>query len=225
MDRLFRLRVEEVPVVGQFVFDSMERDYAKFTAYSPDFDEAYKTKYLDELNVIKDIVNPKTLIVELKKVTAILYDTIDSLRPIMTNLEGYVYRAEDDLNIIPKDFGISEVRNKINNKDQEALSNALKVVLQNIADNSTALEAKGWTVDQQNELLTKHNAIIVGNTDQNNRMNQKEALVEDNMDKLNEFWLMMTDVLKTGKILFKYESEEKTGEYTLSKLKSRIRQD
>lgn len=226
MDKKFsKLRVDEMPVVGRFLYDSMVRDLSSFESFSPDFNSDYMDNFLNKLSDVENIVNPKVKIAELKKITSNLYDTIDSLRVIMTKLEGYVLRAGAALNILPKDFGISKVRQKIANKDQEALIGALKVVLQNIDGNSAILESKGWTAEQQEELVAKNASIIADNAEQNLKMDEKESLVEENMHKLNDFWEVMKDVMDTGKRLFKYDNKEKTGDYTLTKIKSRIRHD
>lgn len=225
MKKLFSFRYEEMPVMGLFVYDSLQRDYASFEAYSPDFNAGYLVTYKEKLDVVDGIVNPKTIIAVLKKLTSDMYGTIDSLRPIMTRLEGYVERAKDDLVILPKDFGIKEVRAKIGNKDQEGLLERLKIVLQNIAHNKAVLEAKGWTSEQHDVLVVKEVSIKADNAEQNLKMDEKEALVEENIGKLNDFYLLMSDVMKTGKILFKYDNKEKTGDYTWSKLRGRIRHE
>lgn len=225
--RKFRIRIEEMPVIGKFLYDSYNRDEADFAAYSPDFNAAYKTNFAEKLDAVENIVNPKKLIAELKKITKGMYANIEKLRPIMNNLEGYVNRVdEEDLTILPEDFGIKPVRDNISNKDQEELLENLKVVLQNVDDNLAALQAKGWDDEQDTELRDLRDSIKDDNAAQNLKMDEREAKVQANMGTLNELWVIMSDVMDTGRVrLYKFKNPEKAGDYTLDKLKNRIRQE
>lgn len=226
-ERKFNLRIEEMPVIGKFLYDSFERDFADFEEYSPDFNNAYKTAFEGKVEAVEDIVNPKKLIAELKKITQAMYKNIDSLRPIMNKLEGYANRVDpEDLTILAKDFGIKPVRDKISNKDQEALLENLKVVLQNVDDNLSALQAKGWTPAQDTQLRDKRQQIFDANAAQNLKMDAREAKVEENIPILNDLWATMQDVMDAGRVrLYKLTNKEKAGDYTLSKLKNRVRQE
>jgi hypothetical protein len=226
-ERKFTLRIEEMPVIGKFLFDSFNRDFSDFQGYSPDFNNAYRNIFSNLVDAVNDIVNPKTLVAELKKITADMYDIIDSLRPIMNRLEGYVDRVDaSDLTIQASDFGIKAVRDKISNKDQEALLENLKVVIENIDNNLAKLQAKGWDNEQDQELRDKRTEIANANAAQNMKMDQREAKVQDNIDTLNELWVIMQDVMDTGRVrLYKFDNPEKAGDYTLAVLKNRIRQE
>jgi hypothetical protein len=45
--------MEEIPVIGRFVLDNVQRDLADFTQAAPDIDQAY----LDNLSAKQDVVN------------------------------------------------------------------------------------------------------------------------------------------------------------------------
>ncbi|MFQ5334924.1 MAG: hypothetical protein ACE5DN_02500 [Flavobacteriales bacterium] len=226
VERKFTLRIEEMPVIGKFLLDSYTRDEADFQGYSPDFDNAYRTDFENKVQAVEDIVNPIKLVGELKKITKRLYANIDSLRPIMNNLEGYVKRVGEDLTIPPEGFGIKAVRAKISNKDQEALLENLKIVIQNIDDNLGDLQAKGWDNAQDTELRTKRQEIKDDNEAQNLKMDERQAKVQDNIGVLNGLWAVMQDVMDTGRNrLYKLKNAEKAGDYTLARLKARIRQE
>src|SRR3989339_229140 len=83
-----------------------------------------------------------------------MYASTEGLRSQLQLLEGYIKRAEN-LTILPKDFGISALRNKIAKKDQEAVIENLKVLFQNIDDNLAAIQAKGFTAAAYNKLKAR----------------------------------------------------------------------
>lgn len=225
-EKKFSLRNEEMPVVGRFVFESFERDYADFVDYSPDFNDAYKASFLAKLEEVENLVNPKKVLNEQKKTTATLYENIDSLRPILAKLEGYVERAGDDLSILVDDFGFKEVRRKIDNKDQEALLENLKILLQNVADNMVLLEAKGWNVAKNDELVALRDEISSGNIEQNAKMDERNLNTDASITTMNELWDIMRDVMETGQQrLYKFENTKKADDYTVTTLKGRIRSE
>lgn len=222
--RKFSLRIEEMPVVGGFLLKSLELDFAEFQAYSPDFNQDYKTNFQTKLEFVDGIVNPKKLQGELKKVTENMYSAIDGLRNPLLLLEGYIKRAEN-LTILPKDFGISGVRKELSNKDQEALLENLKTLFQNIDVNLAALQAKGFTQTAYNELKATRDFLKNGNQSQNQKLNEKQKLVEENIEVFNDLWDIMKDVMDTGKRISKSNSKLRIDDYTATKLKSRVRHE
>ena len=226
-ERKFNLRIEEMPVISRFLLHSFERDLADFQAYSPDFNEAYRADFESKVEAVEAVVNPKTLIGELKKITHDLYATIDSLRPVMNRLEGYVQRATPEaLTLLPEDFGIKPVRAKITSKDQEGLLETLKVVVANIDANLTELQARGWDDTQDTELREKQAQIKAANEAQEIKLSERKAMVQDNMETLNALWVLMQDVADTGRVrLYKFDNPQKAADYTFTKLKKKVRQD
>lgn len=220
------VRIEEVPVLGKFLKDSFVRDYADFADYSPDFNNAYKNNFFSKLTGVEKIVNPIKLISELKKITARLYENTRLLRSLLNKLEGYVNRAGDALTIFPEDFGIKPVREKISSKDVEGLLENLKVVLENISDNLSVIQNKGYKTAAHNALIGLRNSIKADNAAQNKKMDAWEQKVRANSKQILEFWKILKDVMETGRVrLYKDSNKEKAGDYTLSTLKKRIRHE
>ena len=222
--RKFSFRIEEMPVVGGFLLKSVELDFAEFQAFSPDFNPAYKTTFQTKLESVDSIVNPKKIQSELKKVTENMYASSESLRNQLQLLEGYIKRAEN-LTIAPKDFGISAIRKSITNKDQEALIENLKILIQNIEDNLTSIQEKGFTTTAYDKLKATRDSIKSANQTQNEKMNQKQKLVEENIEVFNELWTIMSDILDTGKRIAKNNIQLRADNYTIAKLKKRVRNE
>jgi hypothetical protein len=221
----FNLRIEEVPVLGGFIKNSFIRDQKDFTAYSPDFNKKYLESYTAKLEAVETLVNPIKLTKELSVITERIYNNLVALRPLLNRLEGYTNRANGSLTIAPKDFGIKEVRAKITSRNVEATLNNLKILLENVDNNIEALKAKGYSDDARTEIGAIQKAIKDDNQAQNVKLDEREAHVRTNIKTLNELWDQMSDIMDSGKRIYKSVDAVKAKDYTLTALKKRISQE
>lgn len=219
----FPCRIEELPVIGGFLHDSFVTDKADFIEFSPDYDTPFLKNYEKQQAEAEEIINPKKLSAELKKITERLYANCNKLRPLLDRIERFAQKAADDLTIAVKDFGISAVRKKISSKDTEGLGEALKKLLKSVDDNIAELKAKGYKVAERTTIGDLQKAIKEDNASQNTKQGEKAKLVEDNIGVLNELWAMMQDIMKTGQTIYKTESPAKFKNYVFSQLKNKIR--
>lgn len=219
-------RVEELPVLGGFILSSMQGSLADFTGFSPDYNAGFMTTANADLAVIEGLINPKQLTKELKVITKRIYTNQASLRIKIDFLEGYINRASG-LTMDKKDFGIKEVRAKNNSGDIEGLIGAMSFLITNvnIATNLTALTAKGFTSAQNTALTTLKDAFKNDNIAQNNKVNDRNNKVIANYGKLNAFWDKIMDVIDAGKRIYKSTAPNRLDDFTMSKLKARIRQE
>ena len=217
-------RIEELPVLGGFLITSMQASLTDFTAYSPDYNPAFITTANADLVVIDGLINPKVLTAELKVITLRIYGNMSALRSKIDFLEGYIKRATG-LTIGKTDFGISEVRKKNNNGDVEGLIGALSFLIGNVANNMLSLTAKGYTAAQHTALTTLRDALKTDNIAQNTKVNDRNNKVIANYTKLNAFWDKIMDISDAGKRIYKSTAPNKVDDYTMSKLKARIRQE
>ena len=219
-------RVEELPVLGGFVLSSMQGSLADFTAFSPDYNAGFMTTANADMVAIEALINPKQLTKELKVITKRIYTNQASLRSKIDFLEGYINRTTG-LTMDKKDFGISEVRKKNNSGDIEGLIGAMAFLITNvnIATNLTALTAKGFTSAQNTALMTLKDAFKNDNIGQNNKVNDRNNKVIANYGKLNAFWDKIMDVSDAGKRIYKATAPNRLDDFTMSKLKARIRQE
>lgn len=224
LKKKFTCRIEELPVLGGFIGISFESYIIDFINYSPDFKEPYLANYKARLNAVEEIVFSKKIGHELKLVTARLYKTMDELREPLNRLGGYVDRAVD-LSVNTKDFGIRKVRDSINRRDTEMFLSGMAFLIQNIDDNMERLAAKGFSDSSRELFLSVKNKVKEDNDLQNIKIGERSNLVHANMRKLNELWLLMSDIMKTGKILYKNTDAARAKEFTMTVLKDRIRQE
>jgi hypothetical protein len=221
-----KCRVEELPVLGGFVLSSMQGSLADFTAFSPDYNAGFVTTANADMAVIEGLINPKMLTKELKVITKRIYTNQGILRSKIDFLEGYINRA-NGLTMDKKDFGISEVRTKNNMGDIEGLGGALNFLLTNVnvATNLTAITAKGYTTAQNTALVNLRDGFRNDNLAQNTKINDRNNKMIANYGKLNAFWDKIMDVADAGKRIYKATAPNRLDDFTMAKLKARIRQE
>jgi len=224
LKKKFNVSVEDLPVIAGFVATSFESNQADFISYSPDYQEPYLTNYKAKVASVEEIVFPKKVADEIKVVTERLNGTMEATRDALNRLEGYVGKAVN-LSIKPADFGIKEVRKAITVGDAEKFLSSMKNLLSNIEANFTQLNEKGFTAEAKEILVNARINVKADNDLQNTKLNGKAALVESNVELLNGLWDNMSDILKTGKILYQTKDKSKTAEFTMTALKTRVKQE
>jgi Carboxypeptidase regulatory-like domain len=223
--RKFRCRINEFVTIGTFIFNSFTRDKVLFTVFT-DFEDPFETNFKAALDNVNVLVFPQTFTLEMKKITFRMYNNVFALRKQMNRLETFVRQAGDALTVLPKDFGISQVRKQIGKLEIEGLDEALKLVEANIVNNFLVLKDKGFTDLMQTELTNAHTTIIADNTLQNTKLSDRDNLVEGNTVLLNDVWVTyINNVAAAGKNIMKTESPAKTNDYTISYLVNQIRQE
>jgi hypothetical protein len=95
----------------------------------------------------------------------------------------------------------------------------------NIATNLTALTAKGFTPAQNTALTTLRDAFKNDNIAQNTKINDRNNKVIANYGKLNAFWDKIVDITDAGKRIYKVTAPNRLDDFTMTKLKARIRQE
>jgi len=220
-------RFEELTTVAGFLIDSLTRDLADFGTYS----EIYRQDFLNNLIAKKDeverITRTKSLLNQITNITLSLYDKVESLRPKISNLEGYIVLAKKNLVSQPKNFGLKEVRDKIHRRDVEGLLDKLAITLAevDITENLAALNAVGFKAPARAELTTIKDDINNKNKEQNLKIDEKEEVVRANLVILLELWEILKMVMDSGKRIYKYTNKQRAEDYTATKILGRIRHE
>jgi len=224
LKKKFNVPVEGLPVIAGFAAKSFESSLTTFTDYSPDFQQPYLSNYQAKIALVEDIVFPEKIIKEIKVVTERMNAAMEAIRDKLNRLEGYISRAAN-LTLKPEDFGIKGVRDAISRKDAEKFCLNMGKLITNVDANFDSISAKGFTAAAKEFLVNTKKSVKADNDLQNSKANEKSDLVEDNLEILNDLWDNMTDILKNGKILFKNSDKSKTEEFTLTALKTRVKQE
>lgn len=223
--KLFPLRLDELPVIGRFIYTSLVRDVTSFVPYTA-FDAPYPANYLGQLVLVEAAASPVVIINQMKLVTFNLLTDVYSLHEKMNQCEIYFISAGSGLNVLPKDMGQRAVRREVNKGDVEALIGKLGILNESINANSAALIGVGFTLVNQEALVTLTTAIRTNNNLQNTLWEQRSTQANANMTLFNSFWTnYVSKTAKTGKLIFKVSNKTKAKDYTVSLLKGRIRHD
>lgn len=221
--RNFNCKDEELPVICGFSAISLERDLAEFGAYSPVFTTAYLDEYKAKIDTVEELVQPKSETIELKKLTEQIYDTLDALIAPVNHVEGYLELAEKVIHVSAADFGLTALRKSIRNRDVESVLKLLRLLDTNINRYKNELAAKGLT----DALVAKFSDAGVSLANDKNRkytiVSARMALVQNNLEMLNDLYNQLVEICKIGKILYKQTDKAKRNDYTFTYLLKQVR--
>ena len=101
--------MKSYPSFCGFVAFSLKRDLPDFSEYSPQFNEAYLAGYETKIDIVQELVQPKSETTEIKLITERIYATLDGLTPPINYISGYLDLAENTVPISATDFGIDRI--------------------------------------------------------------------------------------------------------------------
>jgi len=217
-------KTEEIPFIGQFVLDNVQRDLSDFTSAAPDIDQDYLDKQAAKQAIINALVTRAEKTGELKVATQSLYDRMDSLKPKLDLFEIKLKRAAEQIAKPVAEFGLPKLRANIKKRNAEATFASLAVLLREIDSNTPALEAKGFTAAMRQEIVDDRTFIDSHNRLQNTLMNQRSELSADNNALLLDYWRDIAELIGIGKLIYKNDTV-KAKEYTFTNLCTRVRRD
>jgi hypothetical protein len=220
--KLFHGKIDDLPVIAEFVLESLERDIKDFSAYSPVFTPEFIVIVRGKVVVCQGAMRAWVFIKELKSTTAKLYGEIAGARVKVNALEGYVKLASNNLDVAPKDMGIHEVRKAINADNAETLPHAIRQLLVSVKRNFAALQAVGLKQCLVDELEAQPAVIDELNLRQNTLESERNRLTEADMHLFNDLWLTIAPIFETGKALYKGVDEAKLKDYTFAELERRL---
>jgi hypothetical protein len=221
--RDFNCKDEELPVICDFASKSLTRDLADFMAYSPKFDRTYVSNFNSKIMEVDEMVSPKSERAERKKITERLYTSMNGLINPLNHLAGYVEMAYPTIKLTTADFGISDLRKGINSKDAENVIGNLKIVLKNIDKYIEPLTEQGLNTTLVDRFKELNVSIAADKSLHHQMLMNRKAIVQSNLGMLNDLFVQLTEILKTGKILYKANNPVKLQEYTFNELKKGVR--
>ncbi len=221
-DRSYKCKDEELPVIFRLSLISLKRDLADFKAYSPKFGESYLAGYESEIASVEELLSPASETAEMKKITDRLHSGMDVLLNDVKHLEGYLKMAGSSIHLSNTDFGLSGLRKGINHTDPEKVLDCLKDVNKNVAKYKSELAEQGFTDLFQAKLLEVYTSLNTDRQLQYQILTNRKALVQSNVGILNKLYDRLTEILRTGKILYQGKDAVKLQEYTFTELVKRV---
>ena len=223
VNRSFDCKNEELPVVCGFGAASLARDLGDFTAYSSLFDAAYLAAFRTKIDVVSELVKPKSETIELKVLTDRIYQSLDDLIAPVNHLEGYLKMAGREVPLSSNDFGLVQLRKGIRSRDVESVLAQLHTVGENIGKYKKALMAKGLTEELVTRFTEAGKQLAEDKTRKYTMVSNRAAMVQKNLGLLNDLYDQLTEICRIGKILYKQTDPAKMKDYTFTKLMNQVR--
>lgn len=218
----FQCRIEELPVIGEFVLSSVLTDLVDFQNFSPRFTSEYLDGIKERINVCKSMVSAIVVTNELKATTSRLKALSKGLRPEINALDVYFKMAKEKLDVAPIDTGLREVRVAINKGNTEGTLHTMRNMLTVAQRNRDPLTAVGMRPAIISDLKTSIEQIEMLNIQQNDLISRRGRLVKTNIDAFNSLWEEIKELMQVGKALYRNRDASKLKDYTLTRLRQRI---
>ncbi len=223
MNRSFNCKDEELPVLCGFGAINLARDLSDFAAYSPLFDAHYLANFKAKIEILQELVHPKSETIELKVITEQTYVIMDDLITHINHLEGYLNLAMEQVPISSSDFGLVQLRKSARVRDVERALNLLQAVDSNVKKYEKELMAKGLT----GELVAKFDAAAALLAEARNKrymlVSSRAAIVQNNMGLLNDLSNQLAEICRIGKILYKQTDKAKLKDYTFTQMTKQVK--
>jgi hypothetical protein len=218
----FTCRVEDLPVIGEFVVNSAEKDINDFNNYSAKFTIEYLATVNSQIEVCKELAKSSTITKELKSATHQLYYTTKNFRIKLNALEGYLKIGVDKLDIAIEDFGLKKIRSNIVRSNIEGFLSNMRTTMVAVKRNISTLEAQGMKPAFIDEIETHLQEINSLNVKQNELISKRNRLTADNINKFNDLWSNLKLIMNTAKAIYRDVNEAKLKDYTIAHLKRRV---
>jgi hypothetical protein len=221
--RNYNCKDEELPVICRNALVYLKRDSIDFSAFSPVFDGNYLNVFEAKIDSIDELVSPKIETDEVKKITRRLYYTMDGLSDPIAKIRGYLRLAKDSVEVSAKDFGLTVLSRKIAARDAEGVRQNLLLVVAFLKKYKEPLNAVGLNDSIIEQLETAVSSVTNDNRLQFDITDKRKAIVQSNLEKLNDLYTQLTDILSVGKSLYKTTDPSKYKEYSFSALLKSVR--
>jgi hypothetical protein len=218
----FRTRFEELPALGEFVETSFLRDKELFAAFSPLYANGFAENFHSKLLEVKEAATPKLVTGKRKMVTKDLHAAQDALLIITRDLRRYCQVAGDKLAFNGDDLSLNELNKSLRSRNSEASIRLAREMQQLLKSGSAVMEELGFTAERLAALNTLIDSMDNLNMEQDNLLNQRRKITDNNITLLNEFWALVQDIMKTGQIIHRNNPVEQV-EYTEKHLMARVR--
>lgn len=220
--KAFPCRIEELPVIGEFLVENLQHDMDDFSAFSPIFTAAFADSISSQIEECKDMVNSVVYTKDLKVTTATLKADMKDLRLQLNSLEGYLTLADGSTDMPLKEMGFKAIRNASFRGNVEGTLQQLRTLLTIVDRNKPALTAQGMTQGFRDDIEKRYESIRRLNNKQNDLMRRRGRQTKSNVEAFNALWFNLQRIIKTGQALYRGRDAVRLKDYTMSTLRKRV---
>lgn len=222
MKKEFYCKIEELSVIAGFTIENATRDIADFTDFSPMFTPDYLKTLGEKRDNVNHLLQSSSITGQLKVATDELVTKMSTLRNPLNKIETYLRLAKDEIDVLPQDTGVRQVRQMIGLGNAEGLMKALRNLTVVLKRNQTALQTKGFTPPMLEEIEKAIAEIDRLNTLQSKLMSARNLNTQHNMTVFNDLWRDLKTILETGKAIYQRVNPAKAKDYTVTELLRRV---
>jgi hypothetical protein len=217
-------RIEEISFAAVFLLISLRRDALLFKNYSPLYDDKYIDDFEAQKTVVENLISPKQLTGEMKKITKLVAADYKRIRNIVNRIEDYLGMSKNPLSLDISDFGQAAVRKELEAKNDEGIVKEIITLFKNTEDNKAALAPVGYTPAFSAKISKIISDLTTDSVAQTSKKDDRIVLTHENMLELNKLWKIMSKVLESGKNI---ANEEENGsmlkDYTFAYIEKKVR--
>jgi hypothetical protein len=222
MKRKFQCKLEELPVVAEFISDGIKKDMDAFSKFSPDFNPDFVARLDDKIRDCKKVSSSSTITAGLKLVTNQLNDLSRGLRGKLNIVEGYMKIGAAELDVLVADAGLKNVRNCISKGNMEGVISNTHKFIEVVKRNQNVLVGKGLNMELINDIEKHIDDIDALNRKQNTMISDRNRLTKQNIELFNDLWDCLLPALNAAKAMFKGVDDVKLKDYTITQLVKRV---
>lgn len=210
----FPFNFDEMPIAAKFIFDSFSRDIEDFSKIYPVFDDAFRSRFKEQIKNAKDTVCCGTEGVNIKNIRIGIAGRIESLNTLLLEVQDYFPVAR----IKEFDFILEVVERK-------NLSSVLPMV-------PNLLEELELNIPQQNEDIARsiidgihsiYQVLKLDRIELHRSLNSRGMMNEEVFRCLNHLWATLQDVMEIGQSLYRKTDPPKCVEYELNYIKMKVK--
>jgi hypothetical protein len=210
----FPFNFDEMPIVANFLLDSYSRDMADFNQLYPVFNEAFKTRLVEQIQLAKDYVCCGPEGMKIHNLRIEIYKRIESLNRMILEVQDHfpVARIREFDKIVKiiemKDLGsILDIIPNFVVQLEENIPRQNAEVIQSIID----------------RILSQSQILHLDKIELNRLLHSRGLLKEEVFRCLNHLWATMQDIMEIGQDLYRDKDPMKCEEYEPNYLRMKIK--
>jgi Carboxypeptidase regulatory-like domain len=218
-----KLKLEDVPVVGEMLFDAFVRNKADFVDFSIVFDGTYEADMGDAIKAVKDRRRSADVFDKQKKATIDLYQTLHRLQEQIRLLGEYVKMAGENLQTRYEHYHIKEASVEVNDKNVEGVLEHCEIIIDKVTnDDAVAMAAVGFDAGKLGGFVALVQDVNDRNRSQQELLNERQDVREDEQEAFRVMHVFIDRIASVGKAMYTYKKKQKYDDFSVSKILANI---
>lgn len=210
----FPFNFDEMPIAAKFLLDSYSRDMGDFYQIYPVFNEAFKARLIEQIQLAKDYVccGPEGMKIH--------------------NLRIEIYRRIESLNMmileVQDNFPVARIREFdriVEIIEKKELGPILEVIPNFVVQLEDNIPRQNAEVIQSiiDRILTLSQVLHLDKIELNRLLNSRGLLKEEVFRCLNHLWATMQDIMEIGQDLYRDKDPMRCVEYESNYLRMKVK--